>query len=77
VGRALWQRLSHGLETEGLVEAAMLEFAAVPTVAWLELTGAMVDRQRWEAMVPGIEAARDEVVAEMRRVAGDPLNQKG
>lgn len=59
------------LVAEGLWEAAQLEFGAVPAVAWLELTGAPFDAERWVALSDGAMAAKLAAEDETRALLDD------
>lgn len=69
----LFHVLSQKLEEAGLIETFLLECRALPAVAWLEQSGAVIDEDRWVALAEVAEQRQAEIEDRLDALAGDAL----
>jgi DNA polymerase I len=68
--------LSRELEAAGLTTVAELEFACLPAVAEIELTGMKLDREKWEGLVSEFEARKEEAYRAFQEQLPEQFREK-
>jgi DNA polymerase-1 len=72
----LWGRLKEELEKAGLVDVFELERRALPSVVWLEASGAPFDKDMWAVLANEAEARAKELERALLEAAGKEFNPR-
>ena len=71
----LREKLVREIEELKLIEAAILEFEAIPAIASMELAGVTVDAEAWTQLVNTVEKAHEVLSSELKRELAAGIKQ--